>query len=161
MASGAQPAWKFALAGHTSRGSSRCDQRTGSTSLLGTDGWLYHDRESWVWIAGRFVPYPFQLNLHRLPVWLFNERKGQINLASVHTRSQRLLGQIAVELFQSFANSNWSGHRRGRSVIELYVYFAHYLRRTLSRPYHSTGGLAAYRAVRQSLYRTDTGQAVG
>lgn len=35
--------------------------------LLGTDGWLYHDRESWVWIAGRFVPYPFQLNLHRLP----------------------------------------------------------------------------------------------
>jgi protoporphyrinogen oxidase len=35
--------------------------------LLGADGWLYHDRESWVWIAGRFVPYPFQLNLHRLP----------------------------------------------------------------------------------------------
>ena len=35
--------------------------------LLGRDGWLYHDRESWVWICGRFVPYPFQLNLHRLP----------------------------------------------------------------------------------------------
>jgi protoporphyrinogen oxidase len=35
--------------------------------LLGTDGWLYHDRESWVWVHGRFVPYPFQLNLHRLP----------------------------------------------------------------------------------------------
>ena len=35
--------------------------------LLGVDGWLYHDRESWVWIRGRFVPYPFQLNLHRLP----------------------------------------------------------------------------------------------
>jgi protoporphyrinogen oxidase len=35
--------------------------------LLGVDGWLYHDRESWVWIQGRFVPYPFQLNLHRLP----------------------------------------------------------------------------------------------
>lgn len=35
--------------------------------LLGIDGWLYHDRESWVWIRGRFVPYPFQLNLHRLP----------------------------------------------------------------------------------------------
>src|SRR5258705_4612916 len=35
--------------------------------LLGVDGWLYHDRESWVWIRGRFAPYPFQLNLHRLP----------------------------------------------------------------------------------------------
>lgn len=35
--------------------------------LLGVDGWLYHDRESWVWIRDRFVPYPFQLNLHRLP----------------------------------------------------------------------------------------------
>lgn len=35
--------------------------------LLGPDGWLYHDRESWVWVAGRFVPYPFQLNVHRLP----------------------------------------------------------------------------------------------
>jgi protoporphyrinogen oxidase len=35
--------------------------------LLGVDGWLYHDRESWVWVHGGFVPYPFQLNLHRLP----------------------------------------------------------------------------------------------
>ena len=35
--------------------------------LLGADGWLYHERESWVWIRERFVPYPFQLNLHRLP----------------------------------------------------------------------------------------------
>ncbi len=35
--------------------------------LLGANGWLYHDRESWVWVAGRFVPYPFQLNVHRLP----------------------------------------------------------------------------------------------
>lgn len=35
--------------------------------LLGADGWLHHDRESWVWVRERFVPYPFQLNLHRLP----------------------------------------------------------------------------------------------
>jgi protoporphyrinogen oxidase len=28
--------------------------------------WLEHDREAWVWIHGRFVPYPFQYNLHRL-----------------------------------------------------------------------------------------------
>jgi protoporphyrinogen oxidase len=35
--------------------------------LLGVDGWHYHDRESWVWVRDRFVPYPFQLNVHRLP----------------------------------------------------------------------------------------------
>lgn len=28
--------------------------------------WLTHERESWVWIRSRFVPYPFQNNLHRL-----------------------------------------------------------------------------------------------
>ena len=30
------------------------------------EGWLWHDRESWVWIKNRFVPYPLQNNLHRL-----------------------------------------------------------------------------------------------
>jgi len=34
---------------------------------LGTDGWLHHQRESWVWIRDRFIPYPFQNNVHRLP----------------------------------------------------------------------------------------------
>ncbi len=34
---------------------------------LGADGWITHQRESWVWIRGRFVPYPLQYNLHRLP----------------------------------------------------------------------------------------------
>ncbi|MCL4509157.1 MAG: NAD(P)-binding protein, partial [Chloroflexi bacterium] len=26
-----------------------------------------HMREAWIWIQGRFVPYPFQNNIHRLP----------------------------------------------------------------------------------------------
>jgi protoporphyrinogen oxidase len=30
------------------------------------NGWLEHQRESWVWIQDRFVPYPFQNNLWRL-----------------------------------------------------------------------------------------------
>ena len=34
---------------------------------LGKDGWLHHQRESWVWMRDTFVPYPFQYNLHRLP----------------------------------------------------------------------------------------------
>lgn len=36
-------------------------------SFLGEDGWLHHQRESWVWIRDRFVPYPFQNNIHHLP----------------------------------------------------------------------------------------------
>jgi protoporphyrinogen oxidase len=28
--------------------------------------WLHHQRESWVWIEGRFVPYPFQNNIRHL-----------------------------------------------------------------------------------------------
>lgn len=33
---------------------------------LGEDGWYHHQRESWVWMDGRWVPYPFQNNIHRL-----------------------------------------------------------------------------------------------
>ncbi len=34
---------------------------------LGADGWIEHQRESWVWMRDRFIPYPLQYNLHRLP----------------------------------------------------------------------------------------------
>ncbi len=30
------------------------------------DAWLWHDRGSWIRLGGRFVPYPFQNNLHHL-----------------------------------------------------------------------------------------------
>ncbi len=32
-----------------------------------TDGWLEHRREAWVWLRDRFIPYPLQNNLWRLP----------------------------------------------------------------------------------------------
>ncbi|MBI5154290.1 FAD-dependent oxidoreductase [Candidatus Poribacteria bacterium] len=35
--------------------------------LLGGDGWIYHEREAWVWMRGRFIPYPFQNNIRHLP----------------------------------------------------------------------------------------------
>jgi protoporphyrinogen oxidase len=35
--------------------------------LLPPDAWLHHERESWVRVLGRWVPYPFQNNIHRLP----------------------------------------------------------------------------------------------
>ena len=36
-------------------------------ALLRPDEWLHHRRKSYVWIRGRFVPYPLQNNLHLLP----------------------------------------------------------------------------------------------
>lgn len=35
--------------------------------LLGPEEWIHHERESWVWMRDRFVPYPFQNNLRYLP----------------------------------------------------------------------------------------------
>jgi protoporphyrinogen oxidase len=34
---------------------------------LGPDGWLHHQRQSWIWTKGVFVPYPFQNNIGKLP----------------------------------------------------------------------------------------------
>jgi len=35
--------------------------------------WLYHDRSAWVWMENRFIPYPIQNNIHRLPKEVFSE----------------------------------------------------------------------------------------
>jgi protoporphyrinogen oxidase len=35
--------------------------------VLGADGWLTHQRESWAWMQGRYVPYPVQNNIRYLP----------------------------------------------------------------------------------------------
>jgi protoporphyrinogen oxidase len=34
---------------------------------VGEGGWLHHQRESWIWIEKRFVPYPMQNNIRHLP----------------------------------------------------------------------------------------------
>lgn len=35
--------------------------------VLAPDEWLHHVRERWIHVCGRWVPYPVQRNLHRLP----------------------------------------------------------------------------------------------
>ncbi len=37
------------------------------TKAIPPDGWLTHERESWVWMKDRFIPYPFQNNIRYLP----------------------------------------------------------------------------------------------
>jgi len=36
-------------------------------ALIPEDEWVWHERESWIRTMDRFVPYPFQNNIHRLP----------------------------------------------------------------------------------------------
>jgi protoporphyrinogen oxidase len=36
-------------------------------ATLGKDGWISHVRNSQIWMFDRFVPYPFQNNIHQLP----------------------------------------------------------------------------------------------
>lgn len=35
--------------------------------VLGPHGWIEHERRAWIWMRNRFIPYPLQHNLHRLP----------------------------------------------------------------------------------------------
>lgn len=40
--------------------------------VFSSEDWLWHEREAWIWVQGRFVPYPFQNNLrylHREDQW--------------------------------------------------------------------------------------------
>ena len=51
------------------------------------EGWLWHDRESWIWLGDRFIPYPFQNNLHRLdPV---NQWRAVEGILAAHRNPQR------------------------------------------------------------------------
>jgi protoporphyrinogen oxidase len=48
--------------------------------------WLWHERESWIWMRDRFIPYPFQNNLHRLdPAERWQAMQGLLTAAS-HAR---------------------------------------------------------------------------
>jgi protoporphyrinogen oxidase len=49
------------------------------------EGWLWHERESWIWFKDRFIPYPFQNNLHRLdPADRWRAVLGLLAAASPH-----------------------------------------------------------------------------
>jgi len=56
---------------------------------LGSDGWLTHQRESWAWMEGRFVPYPVQNNIRYLPkekMWACLDGLITANLLSATSR---------------------------------------------------------------------------
>ena len=77
---------------------------------LGKEGWLLHQRESWVWLLDRFVPYPFQNNLRYLP-------KAQ-QLACLQGLIALLQNPSAAKP-QNFAE--WATQSFGEGLCELFM----------------------------------------
>jgi protoporphyrinogen oxidase len=70
-----------------------CDRALG-------DAWVRHERESWVWIRGRFVPYPFQYNIHRLdPADCAAALRGLERAAAAPRRPTRTFADWIVATF--------------------------------------------------------------
>jgi protoporphyrinogen oxidase len=74
------------------------------------DAWLEHERESWVWVKGSWVPYPFQYNLHRLPRADCDRALRGLEQASLHKPGQD------AENFRSWIDGTF-----GEGIAELFL----------------------------------------
>ncbi len=90
-------------------------------ALLGNDGWFHHQRESWVWIFDRFVPYPFQNNIKFLPkdimwnclqgIMEINKNPKNENPSNFEDWIYRTLGRGLAEVFMMPYNYKvWAYH---------------------------------------------------
>lgn len=70
--------------------------------LVLPNGWLLHQREAWVWMEDRFIPYPFQNNLWRLsPETQRKCLKGLESLSSAPKSQPRNFGEWINQSFGS------------------------------------------------------------
>jgi protoporphyrinogen oxidase len=65
--------------------------------------WLDHHRESWVWCLDRFVPYPFQNNIHRLP----NDKMLESLEGIIKAKENVALQASKPKNFQEWINKNF------------------------------------------------------
>jgi protoporphyrinogen oxidase len=100
--------------------------------FLGKDGWLHHERESWVWMRDRFIPYPFQNNIRLLPPEDLEQclaglvdvaRNGHVKPANFRDWILATFGQGLAEVFMfpynfkvwafplEMMNAGWVGER--------------------------------------------------
>ena len=61
------------------------------------DAWVEHVREAWVWMRERWIPYPFQNNIWRLP----NDEliacfAGLIDLQGGHATTAAIVSRLAA-----------------------------------------------------------------
>lgn len=71
-------------------------------TLLG-DEWLHHEREAWVWMRERFIPYPFQNNIRLLPPSELRECLAGL-IACVQNRAEQRPANFGEWIQQSFGD---------------------------------------------------------
>lgn len=74
--------------------------------ILGPEGWLTHERESWVRFGDRWVPYPFQYNLHRL---------------TPEDRDRCLAGLKNAKGGRAVSFGDWMDRSFGEGIAELFL----------------------------------------
>lgn len=102
---------------------------------LGKDGWYEHQRESWVWIKKRFVPYPFQNNLHRLDpedrwacveglleAWQREQRNIQHSTSNPPHSHAGISPSIANHKSQIANFEDWMLATFGPGITEIFMY---------------------------------------
>ena len=74
------------------------------------DAWFNHERESWIWLKDRFIPYPFQNNLHRLDL----EDRWQCVKGLLEVRQS-----LDEQELQHFGN--WMRATMGAGITDLFM----------------------------------------
>jgi protoporphyrinogen oxidase len=100
-------------------------------TVIPEKGWISHERESWIWMRNRFIPYPLQYNIGKLPekemleclAGLFNCRNGDLPSANFLDWILQTFGEGIAEHFLIPYNkkvwayppedlaANWTGER--------------------------------------------------
>lgn len=61
-----------------------------------------HERESWIWLYNRFIPYPFQNNIHRLPKTVLSECLTGLKELSTKKFSTKIIHNFRDWMLASF-----------------------------------------------------------
>jgi protoporphyrinogen oxidase len=76
-----------------------------------TDGWRQVQRSSWIWIDGRFVPYPLQYNIHRLDPEVCDRLLGGLRRAAAREPKDPAPGSF----------SDWIERTYGRPLADHFL----------------------------------------
>jgi len=72
------------------------------------EGWVPHERESWIWIKQRFIPYPLQYNIGRLP----EKEMVECLTGLIHCNQENLLNANFLE---------WILHNFGEGIAKHFL----------------------------------------
>jgi protoporphyrinogen oxidase len=74
-------------------------------------GWLFHYRESWNWLQNRFIPYPFQYNIHLL------DPEDQTRIVGELREVSQRASHVAPANFKEWIQATF-----GQRLAEIFLY---------------------------------------